>query len=183
MRFHELPLPGAYLIELEPHSDERGFFARCFAEEEFSERGLVTRFPHCNLSRNAQRGTLRGMHYAVAPSAEAKVVRCVSGAIYDVIVDLRATERTFGMWSHTELTAENGRAVYVPADFAHGFLTLTDDTDVFYQMGDVFRPETARGFRWDDETFHIAWPAEPRVISPRDAGYADFQQQEPARRD
>lgn len=172
MRFSELPFPGAYLIELEPHADERGFFARCFAEEEFAEHGLKTRFPHCNLSRNARNGTLRGMHYAIAPSDEAKVVRCVSGAIFDVIVDLRAG--TFGKWAGAELTGENGRAVYIPAGCAHGFMTLADRTDVFYQMGDVFRPETARGFRWDDKAFGIAWPQTPRVISPRDAGYTDF---------
>ncbi len=174
MRFCELSLPGAYLIELEPHVDERGFFARCFAEEEFAERGLVTRFPHCNLSRNSRSGTLRGMHYVVAPSEEAKVVRCVSGAVYDVIVDVRDGARTFGDWTATELTAVNGCALYIPPGFAHGFLTLTDDTDVFYQMGDVFRPETARAFRWNDKTFGISWPHAPRVISSRDAGHADF---------
>lgn len=173
MRFDELSLPGVYLIGLEPQIDERGFFARCFAEEEFEERGLKTRFPHCNLSRNERRGTLRGMHWAVAPSEEAKVVRCVSGAIFDVVADLR--EPAFGRWAGVELTAENGRAVYIPAGCAHGFITLTDHTDVFYQMGDAFRPETARGFRWDDKAFGITWPLVPKVMSSRDAGYADFE--------
>jgi len=174
MRFTELSLPGAFLIELEPHFDERGFFARCFAEEEFVEHGLVTRFPHANLSRNARAGTLRGMHYAVAPSNEVKVVRCVSGAVYDVIVDLRADSKTFGQWTHAELTAESGRAFYIPSGFAHGFLSLVDHTDVFYLMGDVARPENARGFRWNDAAFGIEWPETPRVISARDASYPDF---------
>src|SRR5688500_11845529 len=142
MRFHELPLSGAYVIELEPVIDERGYFARCFDAAEFAARGLLTDFPQWNLSRNHHRGTLRGMHYAVAPSAETKIVRCVAGAIYDVIVDLRERVPTFGSWTHAELTAENGRALYVPSGFAHGFLTLSNDTDVLYQMSDVFRPDT-----------------------------------------
>lgn len=175
MRFRELSLPGAFLIELEPHIDERGFFARCFAEEEFAAHGLATRFPHCNLSHNVRSGTLRGMHYAIAPSAEAKLVRCVSGAIYDVIVDIRPGERTFGEWTGAELTAESGLAIYVPSGFAHGFLTLADNTDVFYQMGDTFRPETARGFRWNDKSFGISWPRVPEVISDRDSSYAEFR--------
>jgi dTDP-4-dehydrorhamnose 3,5-epimerase len=177
MRFTELSLAGAFVIDLEPHPDERGFFARCFAEEEFAQRGLTVRFPHCNLSRNLREGTLRGMHYAVAPSEESKVVRCTTGAICDVIVDIRRGSPTFGRWERVELTAENGRAVYIPAGLAHGFLTLVDHTDVFYQMGDIFRPGTARGFRWNDETFAIEWPHAPRVISARDAGYPGFSQE------
>ena len=125
------------------------------------------------IGKTLKRGTLRGMHYAVAPSEEAKVVRCVSGAIFDVVADLR--EPAFGRWAGVELTAENGRAVYIPAGCAHGFITLTDHTDVFYQMGDAFRPETARGFRWDDKAFGITWPLVPTVMSSRDAGYADFE--------
>jgi dTDP-4-dehydrorhamnose 3,5-epimerase len=175
MRFTELSVAGTYLLELEPQADERGFFARCFAEDEFAMHGLTTHFPHSNLSRNRQAGTLRGMHYTVPPSAEAKVVRCVTGAIYDVAVDVRAGSPSFGRWVHAELTAENGRALYIPAGLAHGFLSLVDATDVLYLMGDVFRPETARGFRWDDRMFSIAWPFEPRVISARDAGYPDFR--------
>lgn len=177
MRFTELSLSGAYLLELEPHADERGFFARTYAEEEFAAHGLPTHFPHCNLSRNRRAGTLRGMHYAVAPSQESKVVRCVSGAIYDVIVDLRPQSASYRGWVHAELTAENGRALFVPAGFAHGFLTLADDTDVLYQMGDVFRPQTARGFRWNDPHFSIAWPHPVSVISQRDESYADFAEQ------
>lgn len=177
MRFTELSLPGTYLIELEPQSDDRGSFSRCFAEEEFEKHGLVTRYPHSNLSRNARAGTLRGMHYAVAPSQEAKVVRCVAGAIYDVAIDVRADSPNFGRWTHAELTAENGAALYIPAGFAHGFLSLVDATDVLYLMGDVYRPETSRGFRFNDERFGVTWPFEPRVISARDAGYPDFQQE------
>ena len=175
MRFDELTLAGAYLIGLEPATDDRGFFARCFAEEEFAAHGLATRFPHCNLSRNRRRGTLRGMHYAAAPSTEIKVVRCVAGAIYDVIVDLRPDSSTRNRWTAVELTAARGDALYVPAGFAHGFLTLADDTDVFYQMGETFQPENARGFRWDDPAFRIDWPEAPSVISARDADYPDVQ--------
>lgn len=175
MRFTQLSLAGVYLVELEPQADERGFFARCFAEEEFAKHGLVTHFPHSNLSRNRLAGTLRGMHYSVTPSAETKVIRCVAGAIYDVAVDVRPDSPSFGRWVHAELTAENGRALYIPAGLAHGFISLVDATDVLYLMGDVFRPETAHGFRYDDGMFDIAWPFEPRVISGRDAGYPDFR--------
>jgi dTDP-4-dehydrorhamnose 3,5-epimerase len=176
MKFTELVLPGAFLIELEPHADERGFFARSFCEEEFAAHGLVTRFPQNNLSRNKRAGTLRGMHYAVAPSVETKVVRCATGAIHDVIIDLREGSPTYARWVAAELTAQNGRALYIPAGFAHGFLTLADDTDVVYQMGDVFRPQTARGFRWNDPRFAVAWPQAPVMISTRDASYPDFRQ-------
>jgi len=176
MKFTELRLAGAFLIELQPHADERGFFARTFCEDEFARHGLVTRFPQNNLSRNTRAGTLRGMHYAVAPSEETKVVRCAAGAIHDVIIDLRAGSPTQGQWVSAELTEQNGQALYVPSGFAHGFLTLADDTDVVYQMGDVFRPETARGLRWNDPLFAVVWPREPAVISARDASYPDFQQ-------
>jgi dTDP-4-dehydrorhamnose 3,5-epimerase len=175
MRFSELQLEGAYVIDLQPHVDERGFFARTFDEVAFAAHGIGTRFPQCNLSRNTLAGTLRGMHYAVAPSAESKVVRCATGAIYDVIVDLRPDSKTYAQWVNVELTGENGRALYVPSGFAHGFLTLSDNTDVWYQMGDAFRPETSQGFRWNDKAFQIAWPRAPRVISARDAGYPDFR--------
>jgi dTDP-4-dehydrorhamnose 3,5-epimerase len=174
MRFRELGLSGAYLVELEPIADERGFFARTFAEEEFQSHGLTTRFPHENLSRNKRAGTLRGMHYSQLPSNESKLVRCTSGAIYDVIVDLRPGSATRGRWIHAELDAAAGSALYIPAGFAHGFLTMVDDTDVHYLMGDVFRPETARGVRWNDPAFAIRWPRDPVVIAPRDQAYDDF---------
>ncbi len=174
MQFKETELLGAFVIEVEPHPDERGFFARTFCERELAEHGLPMRFPQCNLSRNTKRGTLRGMHYEAPPSAESKLVRCVAGAICDVIIDLRPKSPTFLRWISVTLTADNARALFVPAGFAHGFLTLADDTDVFYHMGDFFRPGSARGFRWNDPSISVAWPAEPSVISERDATYPDF---------
>jgi dTDP-4-dehydrorhamnose 3,5-epimerase len=174
MLFTPLDLEGAYAIDLTPHRDERGFFARSFCQEELVAQGLPTLFPQSNLSRNPARGTLRGMHYAVPPSRESKLVRCVSGAIYDVIVDVRAGSPTFRKWLALELSRDNGRALFIPAGVGHGFLTLADETDVLYQMGDVFKADTARGFRWNDEAFGVTWPFEPRVISERDATYPAF---------
>jgi dTDP-4-dehydrorhamnose 3,5-epimerase len=174
VKFHETPLPGAYIIELEPHTDERGFFARAWCEHEFAAHGLPTRFPQCNLSRNTRAGTLRGMHFQDAACPEAKVVRAVAGTIHDVIVDLRPSSPTFLEWFGVELSEENGRALFVPEHFAHGFLTTQDRTDVFYHMSEFFRPEGARGFRWNDARLHIEWPAVPTVISDRDAHYEDF---------
>jgi len=176
VRFAETRLPGAYVIELEPNVDERGFFARTFCEREFAEHGLPTRFPQCNLSRNRRRGTLRGMHFETPPTSESKLVRCSTGAVYDVIVDLRPDSPARFRWLGIELTAESGRALFVPAGFAHGFLTLTDDTDVFYHMGDSYRPGSARGFRWNDPRFDITWPSAPGTISERDAHYPDFRE-------
>jgi dTDP-4-dehydrorhamnose 3,5-epimerase len=174
MLFTQTKLSGAFIVDLQQHTDERGFFARTFCEREFAAQGLPTRFPQCNLSRNTVRGTLRGMHYEAPPSAEAKLVRCVAGAIHDVIVDLRAESPSYLEWTSVSLSAENGRALFVPAGFAHGFLTLADQTDVFYHMGDFFHAGGARGFRWNDPRFGIEWPAVPTVISERDASYADF---------
>ncbi len=174
MLFRETELAGAYVIELEPRVDERGFFARTFCEREFAEHGLPTQFPQCNLSRNSRRGTLRGMHYEAPPSAESKLVRCTAGAIIDVIVDLRPASRTRYRWVSVELSALTGRALFVPAGFAHGFLTLADDSDVTYHMGASYRPEAGRGFRWNDEFFAITWPADPVAIAPRDAEYPNF---------
>jgi dTDP-4-dehydrorhamnose 3,5-epimerase len=174
MLFTETELPGAYVIDLERHEDERGFFARAFCEREFAAHGLPARFPQANLSRNTRTGTLRGMHFEAPPSAEAKLVRCVAGAIHDVILDLRQGSASYLKWTSALLSAENGRALFVPAGFAHGFITLLDDTDVFYQMGDFFRPGGARGLRWDDPKLGIVWPAQPTVISERDAKYPDF---------
>jgi dTDP-4-dehydrorhamnose 3,5-epimerase len=174
MLFAATELEGAHVIELEPRADERGFFARSFCEREFAEHGLPTSFPQCNLSRNLRALTLRGMHFETQPSREAKLVRCVRGAIYDVIVDLRASSATRFKWVAVELTAENGRALFVPSGFAHGFLTLADDTDVFYHMGDFYRAQASRGFRYDDKLFAIKWPAPPAVISERDTELAPF---------
>jgi dTDP-4-dehydrorhamnose 3,5-epimerase len=175
MRFTETKLAGAFVIDLEPRLDERGFFARTFCERELEQHGLPTRFPQCNLSRNRRRGTLRGMHYEATPSAESKLVRCVTGAIFDVIVDLRPGSATRFAWIGVELSGETGRALFVPAGFAHGFLTLSDDSDVFYHMGDFYRPEAARGFRWNDPLFAIQWPAPPNSIAERDASYPDYE--------
>jgi dTDP-4-dehydrorhamnose 3,5-epimerase len=171
MRFRETELSGAFVIELERHTDERGFFARTFCERELAAHGLPTRFPQCNLSYNGKRGTLRGMHYSVKPHPEAKLVRCTRGAIYDVIVDLRPGSATRGRWIAVELSAEAGNALFIPVGFGHGFLTLADETDVFYHMGEFFHAESQRGFRHDDPAYGIRWPSAPSVISERDANY------------
>jgi dTDP-4-dehydrorhamnose 3,5-epimerase len=172
--FVETPLPGAYALELERSEDERGWFARTFAAEEFEARGLNSRIVHCNASFNARAGTLRGMHYQEAPHAECKVVRCTRGAVHDVIVDLRPDSLTYLGWHAAELSAENGRALYVPEGFAHGFQTLVDASEVAYLMSHHYVASHARGVRWDDPAFGIEWPPAERTISERDQSYADF---------
>jgi dTDP-4-dehydrorhamnose 3,5-epimerase len=174
MRFEETRLAGAHVIDLEPHADDRGFFARAFCEREFAERSLPIRFPQCNLSHNVRKGTLRGMHYQVGPVREAKLVRALTGSIYDVIVDLRAGSSTFLDWIAVELSRENRRAIFIPGGFAHGFITLTDEVDVYYHMSDFFRPEADRGFRWNDTRVNIEWPEHPSVLSAKDASYPDL---------
>jgi dTDP-4-dehydrorhamnose 3,5-epimerase len=174
LKFIETRLAGAFVIELEPQVDERGFFARAFCEREFAAHGLCARYPQSNLSGSLRAQTLRGMHYQAAPHREAKLVRCVSGAIHDVVADLRADSPTRYQWVAVELTARNRRALYVPPGFAHGFLTLEEEAEVLYQMGEFYVPEAARGFRFDDPRFAIAWPRPPLVISERDRGYPDF---------
>jgi dTDP-4-dehydrorhamnose 3,5-epimerase len=169
--FTELPLPGAYRIDPEPHADHRGFFARTWCAREFEARGLNPRLVQCNISFNARRGILRGMHFQAPPHAEAKLVRCTRGAIYDVLIDLRRDSPTFRRWAAVELTADNRRAVYVPEGFAHGFQTLEDRSDVFYQMSQFYHPESHRGVRWDDPAFGIAWPIAPPVLSAADSQY------------
>jgi dTDP-4-dehydrorhamnose 3,5-epimerase len=176
LRFRETPLRGAYVVELTPSADDRGFFARAYCDGEFAAHGLPTRWPQCNLSRNTRAHTLRGLHYNAAPHREAKLVRCVRGAAWDVIVDLRAGSPTRLQWFGVELTAEAGNAVYVPQGFLHGFVTLRDDSDVFYQMGASYVPNAARGLRWNDPRFGIVWPVEPAVISERDRTYPDFDE-------
>jgi dTDP-4-dehydrorhamnose 3,5-epimerase len=176
MRFHPTQLSGAVVVELSPHPDERGFFARTFCEEEFAAQGLPARFPQSNLSRNTRRGTLRGMHYNAAPYAEAKLVRCARGAIWDVIVDLRKGSSTRLQWTAIELTAAAGNALFVPEGFAHGFLTLEDDTDVEYLMGRTYVAEAARGFPWNDPRIGIRWPAEPALIGARDREWPPFDE-------
>lgn len=165
------------MIDLERLEDERGFFARTFCIDEFQAHGLNARLMQCSISFNRLRGTLRGMHWQEAPPAECKLVRVTHGAIYDVIIDLRSNSPTFKGYFAVELTAENRRAVYVPEGFAHGFQTLQDDTEVFYQMSAAHAPALGRGVRWNDPVFGIEWPeVERRVINERDANYPDFKE-------
>lgn len=169
MIFHETKLSGAYLIEIEPLRDERGFFARSFCAREFAAHGLVDRFVQSNISFNALRGTLRGMHWQLAPHAEAKLVRCTSGSLFDVIVDLRPGSPTHRAWAGFELDAREGRLLYVPEGFAHGFITLAPNTEVFYEMSAEHFAGAARGFRFDDPAIGIDWPIRPACLSERDA--------------
>ena len=171
MKFLPTPLAGAYLIELEQLDDERGFFARSFCQNEFRAHGLDPVVAQCNVSFNRKRGTLRGLHYQAEPHAEAKLVRCTRGAVWDVIVDFRKGSPTWRKWHAVELTAENRRALYIPKGFAHGFQTLEDDSEVLYQMSEFYHPESARGVRWDDRTLAIRWPIKDAVISPRDRAF------------
>jgi dTDP-4-dehydrorhamnose 3,5-epimerase len=174
--FNETKFKGAYIIEFEPLEDERGSFARTFCREEFERRGLNSSVAQCNISHNRKKGTLRGMHYQIAPHAEAKLVTCLAGSIYDVIIDLRADSVTYCQWLAVELSG-NGRRrmLYVPEGFAHGFQTLEDDSEVFYQMSEFYSPPSARGVRWDDPAFAVRWPEGPRILSERDKNYPDFR--------
>jgi len=170
--FRPTKLEGAFLIEPERKHDERGHFARTFCEREFAEHGLHSRFVQCNLSFNRRKGTLRGMHFQAAPHEEAKLVSCTRGAIYDVIIDLRAGSPTYRQHIGETLSAYNGKMLHIPEGFAHGFQTLEDDTEVFYQMSQFYHPESARGVRWDDPAFQIDWPPAERTIIARDQEYA-----------
>jgi dTDP-4-dehydrorhamnose 3,5-epimerase len=174
MRFTPTPLGGAYVIDLDLRGDARGFFARAFCEREFAEVGLETRFVQMNNSLSAQRGTLRGMHYQLAPAAEVKLVRCIKGALWDAIIDLRPGSASFGRWFGAELSADNRRMLYAPRGFAHGFVTLADDTEAFYLVSDFYAPERERGVRWNDPRFAIDWPLAPSVISDKDRDRPDF---------
>ena len=162
------------MIEAEKHEDERGFFARSFCRREFEAHGLNTNVAQCNISFNKRKGTLRGMHFQAAPFAEAKLVRCTAGSIYDVIVDLRKGSRSFKEHFATELSAANRKMLYIPEEFAHGFQTLEDNTEVFYQMSQMYSAEHARGLRWDDPEFGIQWPEAQRIMNERDRNYPDF---------
>ena len=174
MHFTDTPLSGAYLINLEKRGDDRGFFARAFCEREFAAYKLETKFVQVNNSLSAQRGTLRGMHYQLAPKAETKLVRCIKGALYDVILDLRTDSQTFGRSFGAELTAENRTMMYVPKGFAHGFVTLQENTEAFYFVDEFYAPEAERGIRWNDPKFSIQWPLQPIVLSDKDANQRDF---------
>jgi dTDP-4-dehydrorhamnose 3,5-epimerase len=175
MKFIETPLKDAYLIEMEPRLDERGFFARAFCETEFADAGLsASRFAQMNNSFNDQAGTLRGMHYQLPPAAEVKVVRCLQGALYDVILDLRPDSATFGKWFGAELSAENRLSLYVPRGFAHGFITLRDNTEALYLASDAYMPGQERGIRYDDPEFGIEWPIAPVSVSDKDLSWQPY---------
>jgi dTDP-4-dehydrorhamnose 3,5-epimerase len=174
MVFTQTVLPDAFIVDMERRSDERGFFARSWCEREFEAHGLCSRLVQCSVSRSHRKGTLRGMHYQEPPYAETKLVRCTTGAIYDVIIDLRTESSTFKKHLGIVLCAEESRSLYVPEGFAHGFLTLTDNAEVLYQMSAVYEPSAARGVRWNDPAFEIAWPEAVTVISDRDRTYPDY---------
>jgi dTDP-4-dehydrorhamnose 3,5-epimerase len=173
--FRETNLQGAFVIQAEKFEDERGFFAMTWSQDEFERRGLNSSFLECNISFNQRTGTLRGMHYQRAPYQQAKLVRCTMGAIYDCIIDLRPDSPTFKQWYATELTARNRSMLYIPEGFAHGFQTLEHETEVLYQMSEIYKPKYAGGVRWNDPVFGIEWPLPVEVIAARDAAYDDFK--------
>jgi len=178
MNFKKSRLRGAFLIEIDKKSDERGYLARTFCAAEYRRHGLNPVIIQTSTSFNRRKGTLRGMHYQVSPFKEAKTVRCTRGSIYDVIVDLRKDSKTYRQWMSIVLTAENHRMVYIPEGFAHGFQTLSPNAEVLYYMSEAFAPQAARGFRWNDPAFRIKWPAVTRrIISPRDQQYTEFSKQ------
>ena len=175
MIFKETRLQGAFIVEMEPIGDNRGFFARAWCQREFEARGLIACFVQNNITVSPKRGTLRGLHYQMAPHEEAKLVRCTQGAIYDVIIDLRPDSSTYMEWIGTELTAANRNMIYIPGGFAHGYQILMDDTEVFYQVGQFYAPEYECGIRWDDPTFAIDWPiAPPLTLSEKDRHWPDY---------
>lgn len=171
----ETELKGAFIVELERREDRRGFFALSWSQKEFESLGLSSLLVECNISFNSKKGTLRGMHFQVAPYAQAKLVRCTSGSVYDVIIDLREDSPTFKQWSAVELTAENHKALYVPEGFAHGFQTLEDRTEILYQMSEIYAPECSRGIRWNDPLFSVEWPPAERIIIDRDNSFEDWK--------
>lgn len=174
MIFTETQLKGAYIVEIEKLKDNRGFFARGWCRKEFEDHGLTARVVQANISSNKKKGTLRGMHYQVAPYEETKLVRCTRGAIYDVIIDLRPDSPTFKQWIGVELTEKNYKMLYVPENFGHGFQTLKDNTEVTYQVSQFYAPGSENGIRWNDSAFGIEWPLDAQVISDKDKGWPDF---------
>lgn len=174
MRFTKLTLEGAYIVELEPRADERGWFSRFFCEQEFANHGIEYRVRQINNSLSVAAGTLRGLHYQVAPHGDAKLVRCLSGAAFDVILDMRETSATYGKWHGAELTAENRKMMFVPQGFAHGFLTLEDNTEMLYPASQPYAGISERVIRWNDPRFAIEWPRQPSVVSEKDANAPDF---------
>lgn len=174
MKFAETYIPGAYVVDVKKIEDDRGFFARTFCRNEFREHGLDPVVAQCNLSYNRLRGTLRGMHFQTPPHEEAKLVHCIRGRIFDVVVDLRQDSKTFTEWHGEELDQKDYRMLYIPEGCAHGFLTLENDTEVLYQMSEFYVPEASSGVRWDDPEFNIEWPEEPRIMSQKDRNFPDF---------
>ncbi|THD67167.1 dTDP-4-dehydrorhamnose 3,5-epimerase family protein [Phenylobacterium sp.] len=174
MRFSPTPIASVMVVDIEPRADDRGAFARLQCPEEFSAAGHAFVPAQTSLSRNPRAGTLRGMHYQFAPYGEAKLVRTVRGRMFDVALDLRPDSPTYLRWAAEELSADNARALFIPEGVAHGFLTLEPDTDVLYQISPAFQPGHEAGVRWNDPAFAITWPAQPALISPRDAGYPDY---------
>ncbi len=175
MKFAETKLKGAFIVEIEKLTDARGFFARSWCEKEFDARGLTARVMQANVSFNRKKTTLRGMHYQIAPYQESKLIRCTRGAIYDVIIDLRPASPTYKQWMGVELTADNYRLLFVPEDFAHGFITLMDNTEITYQVSQFYTPGSEKGIRYDDPAFNIQWPLEVSVISDKDRTWPDFE--------
>jgi dTDP-4-dehydrorhamnose 3,5-epimerase len=169
MIFTEVPLRGAYIIDMTRMADERGFFARSFCAEEFAKRGMAAQLSQCSVSFNARKGTLRGLHFQAAPHDEEKLVRCTAGAVFDVIADLRPESPTHRQWFGADLTAANHLSLYIPKGFAHGFISLADDTEVLYMISVPYAPGFAKGLRWNDPALGIRWPLKPTVISARDA--------------
>lgn len=174
MKFFETELRGAFIIDIEERSDERGFFARGFCRKELEEHGLNGNIVQANISYNKIRGTLRGMHYQKHPYEENKLIRCTRGALYDVIIDLREDSATYKKWIGVELTQSNHRTLYVPEGFAHGFITLEDDTEATYMVTQFYSPSSESGLRWNDPEFNIQWPVEPVVISEKDRNHPDY---------
>jgi dTDP-4-dehydrorhamnose 3,5-epimerase len=176
MIFIQTNIPGAFIIEIELIADERGFFARTFCKREFEARSLETNFVQCSISYNRRKGTLRGMHYQISPYEETKIVSCIKGSIYDVVLDLRPDSDTFRQWVAVDLNDRNHRFLYIPKGCAHGFQTMEDDTEVYYQISEFYHPESARGIRWDDRAFSVFWPGPINVISAKDRNYPFFSQ-------
>lgn len=174
MLFTKTDLDGAWVVSADPARDERGWFARTFCEREFAEHGLETRFVQHSTSHNAARGTLRGMHFQRAPHAEVKLVRCLKGAIWDVIIDLNPASPTYRRWQGFELSADNMRQLYIPRGFAHGFQTLEDECQIGYLISDFYAPDASTGVRWNDPAFAIDWPLAPTTMSDKDQAWADF---------
>ena len=174
MIFKATKLRDAYVVDIQPFQDERGFFARTWCENEFTEQGLDPNLAQCSVSFNRRAGTVRGLHVQLPPYADSMLVRCTQGALYDVIIDLRTDSDSYMQWVGVELTAKNRRALYVPKGFAHGFMTMEDDTEAFYMISEFFAPDSARGIRWDDKRFDIQWPGPVNVISAKDLSYPDY---------